>query len=346
MKIAIFGGSFNPVHNEHINIVRAAINALKLDKVIIMPTFCTPAKDGRITATASERLEMCRIAFSDVERAEVSSFEIERGGVSYSYLTCEEFAKKYPKDERYFIIGSDMLENFPLWKYPKRILNAVTLAVCARVDSGALNTALKNFEARFNTKAQAFNYVGKNVSSTKIRALLALGEECESLNKAVYGYINKYNVYRIPRLAEIKNLLTETRWKHTVGVAVMAAENCKRLGIGEAKAITAAALHDCAKYLDADSPLLKGFSRPDGVPEQVLHQYSGAYVAEREFNVTDGDILNAVRYHTSGRADMSPLEKLIFLSDLLEESRSFDGVDGLRTLFKEDIDRCLLSALK
>ncbi|MDE5943193.1 MAG: bis(5'-nucleosyl)-tetraphosphatase (symmetrical) YqeK, partial [Clostridia bacterium] len=153
-------------------------------------------------------------------------------------------------------------------------------------------------------------------------------------------------IYRIPRLAEVKNLLTEKRWKHTVGVAVTAAENCKRAHVSEAKAITAAALHDCAKYLNADSPLLKGFTFPEGVPEQVLHQYAGAYVAEREFNVSEEDILNAVRYHTSGRADMSPLEKLIFLSDMLEEGRTFEGVNELRALFKKDVDECLLTALK
>ncbi|MDE7265595.1 MAG: bis(5'-nucleosyl)-tetraphosphatase (symmetrical) YqeK, partial [Clostridia bacterium] len=83
-----------------------------------------------------------------------------------------------------------------------------------------------------------------------------------------------------------------------------------------------------------------------GVPEQVMHQYTGAYVAEREFNVSEEDILNAVKYHTSGRADMSPLEKLIFLSDMLEEGRTFEGVNELRALFKKDVDECLLTALK
>ena len=157
MKIAIFGGSFNPVHNEHVNIVRAAIKALNLDKVIILPTFITPQKDGRLKATAEQRLEICRIAFKEVDRAEVSDYEISRGGVSYSYLTCEHFAQKYPDAERYFILGADMLDNFSAWKYPERILNAVTLAVCARVDGAALESSLKNFEEKFHKKAVAFN---------------------------------------------------------------------------------------------------------------------------------------------------------------------------------------------
>ena len=346
MKIAIFGGSFNPVHNEHVNIVRAAISALNLDKVIILPTFITPKKDGKLFVTAQQRLEMCRIAFKEVDRAEVSDYEISRGGVSYSYITCEHFAQKYPEDERYFILGADMLENFSDWKYPERILNAATLAVCARVDGSALKKILDGFEARFHKKAVAFNYIGKNVSSTKIRTLLALGEKPDGLTDGVYGYIKRNNIFALSRLTEVKSMLTEKRWRHTVGVAVMAAENCHRAGIGEEQAITAAALHDCAKYLTADSPLLKGFECEKNVPEQVVHQFSGAYVAEREFGIADKDILNSIKYHTSGRAGMSQFEKLIFLCDMLESGRSFDGVDKLRQIFKEDIDKCLFAALK
>ncbi len=239
-----------------------------------------------------------------------------------------------------------MLDNFSAWKYPERILNAVTLAVCARVDGAALESSLKNFEAKFNKKAVAFNYVGKDVSSTKIRTLLALGEKPEGINKQVYDYIKGNNIYELPRIAEVKSMLTEKRWRHTVGVCLMAAQNCARLNVPESKAITAAALHDCAKYLTADSPLLKGFECEKGVPEQVIHQFSGAFVAERHFGVTDKDILNAIKYHTSGRAEMSDLEKLIYLCDMLEGSRNFDGVEELRQIFKQDIDKCLFAALK
>ena len=79
MKVAIFGGSFNPVHNEHINIVLAAKESLKLDKIIIMPSYVTPNKTCASFASASERLQMCKIAFSGIENVEVSNFELENG---------------------------------------------------------------------------------------------------------------------------------------------------------------------------------------------------------------------------------------------------------------------------
>ena len=93
MKIAIFGGSFNPVHNEHINIVLAAKQTLGLDKVIVVPAFISPDKSGVMTARAKDRLKMCRLAFEGADGVEISDCEIKRGGISYSYITCRRFKK-------------------------------------------------------------------------------------------------------------------------------------------------------------------------------------------------------------------------------------------------------------
>ena len=101
MKVALFGGSFNPVHNEHINIVKAAISGLNLDKVIVMPSYITPAKNGRITAPAAERYELCRLAFGGMKGVEVSDFELSQGGTSYTYLTVTHLKEIYKNDELY-----------------------------------------------------------------------------------------------------------------------------------------------------------------------------------------------------------------------------------------------------
>lgn len=336
MKLGLFGGSFNPVHNEHINIVKAAVKALNLDKVIVMPSFVTPAKSGRITAPAEQRLRACRLAFADVGKAEVSDFELRQGGTSYTYLTVTELKKQYPHDDLYLIIGADSYKNFPSWKNPGEILKRAALAVCGREKPAVLD----------GVPAVAFPYVGAKVSSTRIRALAALGEDISGYIPAkAANYILESKPYCIEAADEVKKLLTPSRWKHTVGVAVCAAENCARLNIDEKTALTAAVLHDCAKYFTPDSPQLSGFVCPENVPESVVHQYAGAFVAETLFGVKDKDILNAVRYHTSGRENMSDLEKLIFLSDLLEEGRSFSGVEKLREIFSRSVDKAMLSAL-
>ncbi len=347
MKTAIYGGSFNPVHNEHINIVRAAIESLGLDRVIVIPTFISPHKKGTLFIRARDRLEMCRLAFKDIEGVEVSDYEIKRGGVSYSYLTCRHFKKLYPEDELYFIIGADMLESFHLWREPEEILKCVTLAVCAREDREKLKKDIKDFASRFRREIVEVNYVGAAVSSTKIRTRAALSEDISKfVPSCVKRHISGGQLYALSRISDVKKLLTESRWQHTVRVAEMAASRCGALGIFEEDALIAAGLHDCAKYLGKDADELKGFEFPENVPPPVLHQYSGAYVAQHTFGIKDTAILNAIRYHSSGRENMSPLEKLIYLSDLLEEGRHFEGVEALRKLFYKDIDLCLLTALE
>ncbi|MCH5146842.1 MAG: nicotinate (nicotinamide) nucleotide adenylyltransferase [Clostridiales bacterium] len=346
MKIAIYGGAFNPVHNEHINIALAAKCELGLDKVIIVPSNKSLHKLSTLTVRAKDRLEMCRLAFEKYEGFEVSDCEIKRGGITFSYVTCRRFKKLYPDAELYFIMGADQLKSFADWKEPEEILKCVTPAVCAREDSAELIKYIKNFSARFKRDIVTFKYVGKAVSSTRIRTLAALGEDiAEFVPQDIKNLIRSRKLYALPEVWGVKKLLTEERWQHTVRVTLFAAKNAARAHVYEYDAILAAALHDCAKYLGESSPELNGFECPAGVPAPVIHQYAGAYVAEHIFGITDKYVLNAIRYHTSGRENMGDLEKLIFLADLLEEGRDFEGVENLRKIFLKDIDECMLAAL-
>lgn len=347
MKIAIFGGAFNPVHNEHVNLVKSAIENLSLDKVIILPSRISPHKSGKITALEQDRLKMCQIAFSQIKEAEVSDYEILREGISYSYISCEHFKSIYPNDTLYFIVGGDMLEYFPKWKYPQRILDSVTLAACARESGESFLNSVQNFKTEFNAPLKTFGYVGKRVSSTNVRTLAALGESISGfVPPQVEEYIIKNSVYLQNNLVEVKKFLKPERWQHTVRVALLAVKNASRIAETELTVLTAAALHDCAKYLPINSEYLKDFSPPPNVPDAVIHQFSGAYMAVNYFKVKDENVINAIKYHTSARPAMSNLEKLIFLSDMLEEGRAFAGVQNLRTLFKKDINGCMKAALK
>jgi nicotinate-nucleotide adenylyltransferase len=347
MKIAIFGGAFNPVHNEHINIAAAAIRELGLDKLIVMPTATSPHKSGKLCASGQKRLEMCRLAFEGMEGVEVSDYEVKKGGISYSYLTCRHFKKLYPDDQLYFLVGADMLKSFPKWKNPQEILSLVTLAACARESESDFFSYLKDTERAVGKEVKVVHYVGKRVSSTRIRTLAALGENiAEYTPQKVCQYISDNGIYLIKKLVEVKDFMTASRWKHTLGVAVLCAENCDRGELNEREAITMAALHDVAKYLKADSPYLKGFTVDGSVPEPVIHQFSGAYVAGKHFGVKDERLLNAIRYHTSGRENMTKAEALLFLADMLEEGRDFDGVGILRKTFEGDLYECLYLALE
>ncbi len=352
MRIGIFGGSFDPVHREHKNFVRAAIDGLRLDTIFIMPAHAPPHKPYRVLSSDADRLAMCRLAFSDIPQAQVSDYETSSGGTSYTYLTCRHFKGLYPDAELFFLVGTDMLRDFPTWKNPESIVNDVTITVCGRNDEpGWWEQEQTAFAQKFGKPFARVDYNGADVSSTEIRVMAGAGMSLtDFVEEKVAEYIRRNRLYEIKNAKEALALEKPSRRAHSVRVACLAASRALKLKIPERKAIAAALFHDCGKNLSPDSPYLEGFAPPTQwgeVPDSVWHQYAGAYVAEHSFGIEDEDILNAIRYHTSGRENMSELEKLIFLSDMLEEERSYEGVEGLRKLFwqGQGLDECLKQAL-
>ena len=350
MRIGIFGGSFDPVHSEHINLAVAAIQSLSLDELIIMPAHQPPHKKGKILTADEIRLELCSIAFSSIEKVKISDYEIVKGGTGYTVDTCRYFREQYPTAELFWLVGTDMLRDFPTWKNPEQILDTVTLAVCARAEEkGWLEKEEEKFFKLFNKTFAVIDYQGKEVSSTWIRVLAAAGEDITPyVGQKLATYIQEKGLYRVKGAKEGLALEKAERKAHSLRVAFLAASRAISLGISEERAITAALFHDVAKNLPINSPYLVGCENYD-VPAPVKHQFQGAYVANKFFSVTDEDILNAIKYHTSGRENMSALERLIFLSDMLESERNYEGVDRLRKLFwdkTDDLTICIAEALK
>lgn len=347
MRIGLYGGSFDPVHTEHVRLVRAAMKSLSLDKVFLLPTFVAPHKDGGAHASPSDRETMCRIAFRDVKGAEVDRFELDAGGTSYTYLTCRAFRERFKNDELFLLVGADMLENFFSWKDPESILSDVRLAACGRGEDDPEQFRTRFFE-RFHTDFVSVPFTGKDVSSTMIRVALAFrgatDVDLSAMDGEVLSYSEQHKLYRFEQAFRALLLEKESRRAHSYRVARLACRRARSLHIPEEKALVTAMLHDCAKSLSSDDPLLKGFVPPDA-PPPVLHQYAGAYVAEHSFGIEEEDVLDAVRFHTTGRENMTPLGALLFLSDLLEEGRDFQGVEELRRLFFTDFEECMKVSL-
>lgn len=348
MKIAIFGGSFDPVHAEHVNMVKAAQAALGTDKVIVIPAFIPPHKQDRALAAPQDRLNMAKLAFAGVKNCEVSAYELNAGGTSYTYLTLGYFKEKYPDARLYFLVGADMLKDFYTWKQPETILSLAELVACNR-EGEKVNFSAEQmrFFAKFRKKFLSIEYTGRDISSTKARVLAAFGEDLKPyLPFDVIDYIEANELYRIRGVKEALAYLKPSRRKHTLGVALTAAKYAAKCKLPERKVILAAALHDVAKNMPLTAPELAGFALQEEVPAPVLHQYAGAYVAEHSLGIDDEDVLNAVRYHTSGRPNMSDLEKLIFLSDMLEPGRDFKGIEKLRRALENDLNECMYLSLK
>ncbi len=344
-RIGIFGGTFDPVHVEHVNVAKIAIEKLGLDKLYLMPTFSPPHKENAV-ASQTDRFNMLKLAFSDVEKVEISDYEIKAQGKSYTYLTVEHFNKELAPCQLFFIVGLDMLHDFKNWKYPERILSACTLVAFGREGLDDDYQKLQSeFYQRFNKNFELINYTGKRYSSTKIRVYSSLGLDlldmtCESVKE----YIEKKGIYKNFAYAEfLINNLTKKRLIHTANVCSVAMEKCKELGLSRQKVLTACMLHDCAKYLNPED--FKDFKLPDDMVKPVVHAFLGAFVAEKVLGVDDPEIIDAIRYHTSGKENMSDLAKLVFVADMIEEGRSYQGVEELREYYKKDLDTCFKKCL-
>ncbi|MCY7800237.1 bis(5'-nucleosyl)-tetraphosphatase (symmetrical) YqeK [Bacillus haynesii] len=152
-------------------------------------------------------------------------------------------------------------------------------------------------------------------------------------------------------LACVQEQLTEQRYIHTVGVMETAVKLAERFGADVKKAETAAIFHDYAKFRPKEE--MKQIILDGGGPLEVLdfhhelwHAPAGAALVKTEVGITDEDILSAIRFHTSGRPNMTLLEKVIYVADYIEPGRRFPGVEEVRTLAEQDLDLALIQALK
>jgi predicted HD superfamily hydrolase involved in NAD metabolism len=152
-------------------------------------------------------------------------------------------------------------------------------------------------------------------------------------------------------LAIVKEQLTEHRYIHTIGVMETAVKLAKRLGEDKKKAETAAIFHDYAKFRPKKE--MKKIVQEQNLGDEFLHYGKellhapvGAYLVRAEVGIEDPAILNAIRYHTTGRPNMTQLEKIVFIADYIEPNRAFVGVEEVRELVKEDLDLACILTLK
>ena len=349
-RVGIFGGTFNPIHREHIEVAKNAIKELNLDILYIVPTKIPPHKEV-VLASDIDRLNMLKLAFDGEKNVVISDFEMQNEGKSYSFITVEHFKSIHESDKLFFIVGGDMLVDFKTWKTPERITAVCDLAVFNR-ESFPFDYKLEQeyFKSRFNKEFIMLNYVGKEDSSTEIRVYSALGLDiADKTDEKVARYIKENNIYTDMYGAKkyedyIKDALPLKRLTHTANVAVTALKVCKTLNVDKRKAYISAILHDVAKYKNLDD--YKDFHLPDGVPTPVVHAFLGAYIAENVLGITDTEIIDAIRYHTSGKANMTTLSKLIFVADMIEKGRDYEGVDKLRELYEKDFEKCFRACLE
>ncbi len=198
MKIGIFGGAFNPVHNGHLNIADAFYEDLKLDKMLLIPTANPPHKSGAGLLSGDDRINMLRLAIEN-KPYEISTIEFERNDKSYTYNTLLELRRLYPEADLFLIIGADQIINFEKWYRYSDILDMVTLCASARESEEEKQIIIKSaqrlgIQDRFYMSGRAV----LRVSSSEIRDKIKNGSDVSTLlPKKVFDYISEKGLYRV-----------------------------------------------------------------------------------------------------------------------------------------------------
>lgn len=350
---AVFGGAFDPVHDEHIAVAAACVKELKVRRVILVPTFNPPHKHIS-SASFEDRVKMLKIAFANFG-AEVIVSEIEHNSrlKNYSSEILPRIKAKY--GDFYYIIGGDSLLKLESWNQPEFLAANFKIAVFNREGYGDVSDKVRELNAKWNSSIIVMNYRGKDMNSHTIRNKIALDMYDGGVPDAVMKYIKDKKLYRDydDYLIKLPSYLSQNRLIHSKNTAYEASVINSRcaLGLNGKDVIIAGLLHDVGKKYDYDDKYLGKFDIPaDSLNTPVKHQFVGAIIAKKDFEISNGEILDAIRYHTTGRPDMTMLEKLIYCADMLSPERDYPQVQALRHAvydnFEQGFKLCLRYSYK
>ena len=359
LRLGVYGGTFNPPHIGHVRSASAAAAELRLDAMLIVPSGVPPHKalpPG--SPTPEERLELTRLAFSGVPCAEILDLELKREGVSYTAETLETILTSYPGAEIFLVMGTDMYLTLETWRSADRILDVVTPAVLSREagDDGAVRAYSEKLLRKHGTRTEIIRNAAVEISSTELRRMLPRREGAGMLVAPAYAYIIRKRLYGakpdfVWLRAQAYGMLKPKRIPHVAGCEDEAVRLAERWGADADEAREAAILHDVTKHLDLDGQLLlcRKYDIMTDILEaaevKLLHAKTGAAIARLEFGMSQA-VHDAILWHTTGRDDMTLLEKIIYIADYMEPTREFEGVDALRSLAYEDIDRAIIRGLR
>lgn len=343
MKLLLFGGSFDPPHRGHIALLKAAIRQVRPDKTLVLPSFHSPLK-APCRTSAKERLRLLRGVLP--KGAEIDDFELKRRKKTFTYEALRRMKRLHPKAELLFLVGSDSLETFHLWRRPDELRRACRLVVGRRPGS-----------RRFPFKGALFlRGVFPDVSSTEVRSRLLCGEDTgDSLHPAVLRRIRALRLYGGDIHAVLSHELEPRRWRHTLGVAKTAAALARKHGLDVEQAALAGLLHDCGRIFPPKRmarlalrwklrvPCLEGILRHR---RSLLHSYISEEAARRRFGVPDRAVLSAVRKHTLGALRMSALDRLLYIADACSGDRRFPEAARIRRIAQRSLEDGFLETVR
>lgn len=364
MKIGIYGGTFDPPHLGHMRAAAQIKELLRLDRLLLVPAKVPPHKDlASASASPEDRLAMTELMAQGIlplGSVQVEGCEVSREGKSYTVDTLELLAKGYPDDELWLLMGSDMFLSLQTWRQPEKI--CALSGICGFTRTTSESAAMMREQEEMLQETYGARTVvvdlpeDMDVSSTQVRRLMSEGKDVtagELLWCQVYGYILRKGLYQVhvdlKHLSDAQlravsySMMYAKRIPHVQGTEEEAVRLAQRWGADAQLARRAAILHDCTKYYTVEEHFAiceqygVELDRLERQSEKLLHSKTGAALACHVFGEPK-EVQAAIYYHTTGKGDMSLLEKILYLADYMEPHRDFPGVERLRELAYQDLD--------
>jgi nicotinate-nucleotide adenylyltransferase len=365
-KLAIMGGTFDPIHIGHLVTAEEVRHEFGIDKVLFIPTGHPPHKSHVHMTTGEHRYLMTVLATAANPNFDVSRIEIEREGVTYTIDTIKELKKIYGDSVRlYFITGADAVHQILTWKNSSELLRICEFVAVTRpgYKTEELKKKVDSIRDEFGDHIHFLEVPALAISSSNIRERRQNLKPIKYLvPEVVENYIIKHQLYsqRICLSPEEKQAMFEyvssklsaKRYAHTKGVIEMALEFAKLYDVNVDEVFIAALFHDVAKEMSEEDKwqACKTYNiELDDFEKRYIdlaHGKISAALLEDKWNIHNQSILDSIRYHTFGRSQMTNLDKIIYLADMTEEGRSpYKGKEQIKNTAYYSLDKAMYQAL-
>ena len=348
-RIAVFAGAFDPIHQGHVSVIKAVLSKGKADEVILVPAGSSPYRKALISPQSLR--ELCEAAISGLPGVRLLREEPLES--SRSVLDAiKNIREQAGKAEYLYIAAADKLAGILLWPEASELIRLCRLLVYLRPGDRAEKIALAI--SRHRLDAEILDMPPVEAESARIYAQLKeLSDARGMLAPEIARLIALHGLYQPPYAELIKPRMSRRRFIHTLRVRDLAVELAYEHHLPMQAAAVAALLHDCAKEMKLSMMQAVARSHSAGISAQVmgsnalLHGRVAAILAEHKYGVRDVDVLNAIRYHTTGRPGMSALELCLFVADKAERGRApYPGLEEIRRLMHEDLDAAALVSMQ
>ena len=319
-RIILFGGSFNPIHQGHLAIAKAALKQVQASELWFLPSLQSPLKDIPLVSF-EHRCQMIQLMISPFRKMRLSRIEAEREGLSYTYDTVKLLIERYPEHHFIWLMGSDQMMQFEKWHKHEELITLIRFAVYPRDHDHVISDPFIPIETKdiYPNASESIRQGFVNYADPKIVRYF--------MDNALY----------IDSI--VKHSMSESRYLHVKAMTDLALRLGRAHRLDQTEVYLAGMLHDIAKeWSNAKLAQWLNFVHPAYLEEApaLWHQKVGAAYVHRVLQIRNKDVLSAIAHHVEG--DNSPLSQVIYIADKCDETRAYDA-STIIELAKNDLNR-------